>query len=401
MFKITTPLLFAFFFITTGLQGQLWQQKTGLGTNNGRHHPVTWSIGDYGYLLTGTKNSSTASKDFYRYDAASDTWQQLSDFPGAARSFSIGAAYNGKGYIGFGMMGSGAMLNDLWSYDTTSENWTQLASCPCQGRRHPTFSINEAAGKIYVGKGDNGNNNLSDWWEYDIATDQWTQRPNFPNVARHHPFHFSIGNYTYTGLGHGPNIYSDLYRYDPSDHTWQKMANAPGARVAGTQFSYDGYGFVLSGDGATHGATNPSIFWGYNPAADAWITLPPHPGISLWAPGSFIIDGILYFTGGQNRQNGNLESALWSFDLKTTMSTIEHPQLAFNVYPNPTSDELHIIAPQSLSKASVKIYSVDGNLVYERAFEEVINMESLSPGIYILELTSDSKAVSRKKVVKR
>ncbi|MDC1221183.1 hypothetical protein N8Z47_00785 [Salibacteraceae bacterium] len=45
-------------------------------------------------------------------------------------------------------------------------------------------------------------------------------------------------------------------------------------------------------------------FWQYDPADDSWLQMPSHPGISIWAPGSFVIEDTLYFISGQNRQTG-------------------------------------------------------------------------------------------------
>ena len=61
------------------------------------------------------------------------------------------------------------------------------------------------------------------------------------------------------------------------------------ARVAGTQFSYQGKGYILSGDGDNHYPLGVSEFWEYDPISDSWVQLPPHPGNSIWAPGSFVI----------------------------------------------------------------------------------------------------------------
>ena len=60
----------------------------------------------------------------------------------------------------------------------------------------------------------------------------------------------------YVGFGHGNTengnltIYNDFHRYDPVADEWTPLGDFPGeARVAGTQFAKDGYGYILSGDG--------------------------------------------------------------------------------------------------------------------------------------------------------
>merc|ERR1712232_693455 len=49
-----------------------------------------------------------------------------------------------------------------------------------------------------------------------------------------------------------------------------------------------------------------------------WHSLPPHPGFSRWAPGSFVLQGSskVYFFGGYDRQQQILFSDLWTIDLK-------------------------------------------------------------------------------------
>ena len=68
---------------------QTWEPMASLpgGASDARHHPITFSVDGYGYLLAGDVNGEE-SRDFMRYDALTDTWENLPDFPGAVRSFS-------------------------------------------------------------------------------------------------------------------------------------------------------------------------------------------------------------------------------------------------------------------------------------------------------------------------
>ena len=187
--------------------------------------------------------------------------------------------------------------------------WNQKASFPGDGRNHPAML--SVGNKIFVGCGSNANN-LKDWWEYNISTDSWIQRPDLPANESHHPFYFGIGDYAYVGFGHGiypgpgsnstgSYIYNDFYRYDPINASWMQMANFPSeARVAGTQFSYNGKGYILSGDGDDHGPLSSGEFWEYDPTNDSWNQLQSHPGGAIWAPGNFVIGCDVYFLLGQN-----------------------------------------------------------------------------------------------------
>jgi N-acetylneuraminic acid mutarotase len=397
--KNTFTYLFTLLILSlTGFSyAQTWVSKTGMG-NNTRHHPVTWTLNGFGYAATGTNPSNNPTSDFEQYNPTTDSWVSLPDFPGPARSFSIGGVYNGEAYLGFGA-GSTAPLNDLWKYDPTSETWEELSSCPCEGRQHPSFTVNENYGKIYMGKGNNASGNLGDWWEYDIATDTWTQMPDFPGTDRHHPYHFSIGDFSYSGLGHDSSpemARDDWYRFDPVDNSWDQMATAPGARIAGTQFAFSGKGFVLSGDAEYHEATTTSIFWMYDPDNDQWTVLDPHPGNSVWAPGSFIIDDTVYFFGGVDFIDLVFETGMWSADLNEVLSTDTFDKNEITLYPNPAQNIIYLTTNTPLENSTVKVYSMDGRQVISEPYTENLDISTTTPGVYILEVLHNNQKSSMK-----
>ena len=237
-------------------------------------------------------------------------WVQLQDIPFTGRGYSYGVAVGNKAYIGFGSTSNGQYPVDWWEYDMDNDVWNQKSNFPGDGRQHPAMvAVNN---KIYMGCGGNGNGNLRDWWEYDILTDIWVQKSDLIANERHHPFYFGIGDYAYVGFGHGSNpgpgsnstgsyIYNDFFKYDPINDIWTQMANFPSeARVAGTQFSYNGKGYILSGDGDDHGPLSSGEFWEYNPLNDSWNQLQSHPGGAIWAPGNFVIGCNVYFLLGQD-----------------------------------------------------------------------------------------------------
>ena len=179
-------------------------------------------------------------------------------------------------------------------------------------------------GFVYVGLGGGPNGDLIDWWIYDIAHDSWTQGPNVPGEHRHHPYQFGIDGKIYVAFGHGPDIYNDIYRYDPQTTDWTAMRVLPAeGRVAGTQFAYNGKGYVLSGDGDDHLSMETGEFWEYDPNTNIWTALPPHPSASRWAPASFVLDDHVYIIGGMSLTiGGNYEyvKEVYKYDLNTTSS---------------------------------------------------------------------------------
>jgi hypothetical protein len=115
--------------------------------------------------------------------------------------------------------------------------------------------------------------------------------------------------------------------HDPDANEWVEVASIPGApRVAGSEFTYKGYGCIISGEGAPDGSGNLAYwpnsvvqatdgqeavehrslptaeFFCYSPDYDKWVELPPAPGRSRWVPTTFIRDDYLYYLQGPIRQ---------------------------------------------------------------------------------------------------
>jgi N-acetylneuraminic acid mutarotase len=282
-------------------QAQTWTAVSSYNADS-RHHPITFANDRYGFVIAGNSGFGEYLEDVHRYDSQTDTWEQLADFPGGPRGFSYAVSDGEFAYVGFGSYAS-SFPTDWWRYDMTNNQWSSLADFPSGGRNHPALII--ANDKIYMGLGSNSLGNLGDWWEYDITTNSWTEKAEFEFGNRHHPFYFGIDGIPYVGFGHGNsvdgnfNIYNDFYKYDANTNSWIALSNFPGeGRVAGTQFSFNGKGYILSGDGDNHGPLDSGEFWEYNPNTDSWTSLNAHPGGARWAPGSFVINTDFYLTSG-------------------------------------------------------------------------------------------------------
>ncbi len=387
-------LIICLLLISQLIFAQQWEQKTNPPTSfDARHHPVTFAIDGYGYVATGQNQADQPLRDFYRYDAANDSWEELPDFPGTQRGFSYGvAADNGKAYMGFGL-NNNTRLKDFWEYDPATEEWTELASCPCVARYHPAMV--QAAGKIYVGLGSGSAGDLDDWWAYDIASDSWSQKPDFPAPGRHHPFYFDIDGKVYVGFGHrGSLIFKDFYMFNPNTNGWTQKANLPAeGRVAGTQFSYNGKGYLLSGDGDDHGPMPTGEMWEYDPTDDSWTSRTPHPGSSRWAPGSFVVDGTVYFVFGWI--NGENYEDIWGYDLSPDVSNNNIIETDIKLFPNPVSNRLIVETNETFD--TYRIIDTSGKLVAEGIWDSnEINVSELMNGVYSIQFFLGEKSKTKK-----
>ncbi len=371
----------------SSLSAQFWKERSPLpNPAEGRHHPVTFSIGEFGYVGLGS-TPTKYSDNFFRYDPKTDSWDELNLFPGGGRGFGIGVAYNGKGYVGFGYDERGNFQSDLWEYEPSADKWTKLKDCPGPARAHPALLALD--GKLYVGLGSGNGMDLKDWWEYDIDSNNWTQKLDIPGKARHHPFQFVIPPYLYAGMGHGgPVIYSDLYRFDPKNNTWKEMARVPKeGRVAGTQFEYNGRGYVLSGQGEDHDYLDTGEFYEYDAVLDAWKELPAHPGKGRWAPGSFVIDNKIYFTCGQD--DIKYYNDVWEFDF-TILSNENKKPGELNI--TSLTDDYLILKNAKIKLSELSVTDSYGNSVndqlrFENNFSEIlIYTNDLISGMYFIQV---------------
>ncbi len=396
--------LFSTILLLSGFIGaQNWEEKTA-HPGDGRHHPITFAIDSKAYLLTGSTDTEGVTNDFYEYDSGTDSWTPLTDFPGPARSYAYGAATEDKAYIGFGISDV-AYLDDLWEYDPVTGDWNELASCPCAGRAHPAFVIQDQ--RIFVGLGNNPSN-LKDWWEYNIATNTWRELTDLPGATRHHPFYFAAGGDVYAGLGHGAGVFKDWYRWDLDTETWDQMADLPAqGRVAGTQLNIGDRGFIMSGDGEDHGTMATGEFWEYDYQTDTWTELPAHPGVSRWAPGSFVIGNTVYLTSGEihsGNPNSGLKKDLWSFNLDaiSSVENLEELNAKITVYPNPTEQSLSINGLNFSNAVPLEVFDSSGKSVIRGELNNnTFDVSKLNPGLYFMTIMENDEVLARVKFMKK
>ena len=372
---------------------------------SGVHHPLTFSIGDFGYSVTGNmsfKDTVLYTKFFYKYNALTDEWIDMPDFPGLGRSYGVGLAYNGKGYVGFGIGAVGSAYKDLWEFDPVKETWKRLADCPCEERIHPAFVA--ANGKIFVGAGNNSAN-LKDWWEYNIETDKWTAKSEIPGPKRHHPFYFAIDSFAYVGFGHGDEringdvIYRDFHKYNVFTEKWTSLDTFPGEqRVAGIQFDSKGKGYILSGDGPRHLPMKTGEFWEYDPKLNQWKALTPHIGTrSLWAPGGFAIGDYTYLIGGEGELGiTNDVQRIRIHESVTNTKDDENQKFDFNVIIDENflllegldlnTATYNIMISSSTGQSLIKLNKINSNK---------LDIHNLSEGYYNITLSDEKHVVSK------
>ena len=79
-----------------------------------------------------------------------------------------------------------------------------------------------------------------------------------------------------------------------------------------------------------------------------------------------------------------------------------HPETTIEIYPNPARDYINIKWPPGLQadRFNVQIYSLQGSLIYRQYQDHPqINVSSIQPGIYILQVNTDHSATYTTKLI--
>ncbi len=83
-----------------------------------RRSAVAFSLGNYGYVVTGGKGS--AGNDCWQYDPKEDLWEEKYNFEGSGRLDAVGFAIGSRGYVATGRS-STIPFNDCWGFDPWEE----------------------------------------------------------------------------------------------------------------------------------------------------------------------------------------------------------------------------------------------------------------------------------------
>jgi N-acetylneuraminic acid mutarotase len=249
-------------------------------------------------------NGITRLRDFWRYDPLGNSWTQVADFGGTARSEAVGFAIGNRGYVGTGFQGSNS-FKDFWEYNPETNEWRQKKDVPGPPRITATgFGL---AGKGFLGLGLTSVA-LADFYSYDPTTDAWTKLPDFPGGGRYGSVAFTIGNMGYVGLGRNNSNGSQttIYPFNPTTGTW----GTPIATVSGLEgdgwssFTLGNRGYVGMGNGSNR-------LLAYDPAANIWSTKTNYPGQGTGFGIAFAMGNKGYMGTGVG--NGGSNNEFWSY----------------------------------------------------------------------------------------
>ena len=398
-----------------GFSQNTWKKESDI-PGDSRYGAVAFSIGDKGYL--GTGSSGANRNDFWEYDPSMNTWSQKANFGGTKRKFAVGFSIGNKGYIATGDDGSstyGGATNDIWEYDPNENKWTPKAPFPGTPRFGAVgFSIGS---KGYIGTGHLDPRlgdpafRINDFWEFDPndgPQGSWTEKNKIggsSGVPRAYAVGFSIGNKGYIGTGNTaltPAKQKDFWEYDPSADTWTRKSDFGGpARFVAFGLSIGLNGYIGAGD---IGGLNHFIhdFWEFNPESNTWVQKDNLPDSVNSALAAFSIgDQGFIGSGTYGKIPGKFTKSFWQYTPAVILSISEKPgksiQEDFSIRQNSGQISITSNIPDD---AEIDLRNLMGQVIQREhcAGNNTIklNSNSVQPGIYILDINYAHKHSSKK-----
>ncbi len=387
-----------------------WIQQSDFG-GVARHRTTMLSLGNKIYAGLGHYNGAGTNvlfDDWWQYDPATNAWTQKADYLGGICYHAAGFAIDDIGYVGTGRISEtgNTLVKDFFKYSPTTNTWTQITDFPGTGRRGAVgFSIGAYG---YVGTGTSSD----DMYRYDPSSNSWTQVASVPGGDRESAVGFELNGFGYLGTGFAYNFAwssTDFYKYNPSTDQWTPIADVgidpidgPIPRMEASAFSVNGKGYVLTGDNISSG-DNYKDMWELDPATDTWTRIDDFEGTARRYLSATALNGYGYVGLGTNGTNFK---DFWKFD--QTLSLIERnlDAISIHTFPNPCVDFVNfdIAWPEEISheKVNIRVHSLTGRLLYSGTITQgknTIAVERWPSGLNIYALYYEETLLKTGKII--
>ena len=252
----------------------------------GRSSAVGFSIGNYGYIGSGTPDGFTPLADFYKYDPSSNTWSQIPSLSNGTDTFprfdGVAFSFDTLGYVLTGT-DNNYYFGDVWSYSPTTNSWTQHPNMPGSQRARAITWVYNSLGYLLTGYTPGSTwaqgNACYDFWKYNPATDTWTRLrdiyntssgtydDSYTNIIRYWASGFVIkgtssGDKGYITLGSNGTAYTYTWEYDFATDLWTEKTPYEGtARNGAVGFTVQNRGFIATGISGSAGNSDCREFY--------------------------------------------------------------------------------------------------------------------------------------------
>lgn len=441
-------LLTGWFFVVKHAQRYGWRSRSDIPVlpSNRPAGKGAWLVSEpQAELVFGAKGNK--SRDVHVYDPDVDNWTQRSPVPAGreGKPFGKGAAgcSDGQGLL---YLTKGGNTSGFWRYSTATDSWQQLADVPLGTTRLkvkdgtglafvPADTMegpgDQSAGFVYLLKGQKG-----DFFRYNTARDSWeTGLVSAPSQAGK----WAAGSWLVTDGATGIFAHKAkshvLYRYDLKGNSWTQAASGMPllSRWTGrAKKSKDGGCAAWLGRSVyCFKGGNTQEFWEYRPAKDSWYELDTIPSVGTSGKRKRVKAGaaMVGLRGLVYALKGNKTAEFWMYVFPPENSAKSGPALQdgvlasgrgaerskdqgtewLRVGPNPVAGGIARVSCRVSSTGPVTLQILDpaGRVRIQQARSSGqtgsfdIDMRSLCPGVYLVQLVASGEVRTAKLVLQR
>lgn len=202
-----------------------------------------FSYGPYAYGIAGDKRVGMININTGQF-----RW--MAPFPGITSYLVTAVTIGSDGYIlGGSFAGTDAPSRDqYWKYDIIRDRWTDLGGLPRGARSGSTAFV--VGNKIYYGHGYQGTskhdgNYRSDWLELNPSNNTYNVLANFPGAPRAWVHGFVLNDKIYLGWGGSrQEEFNDFWEYNPAENRWREKTKLGYIRYK-QEFAIDNSGYIV------------------------------------------------------------------------------------------------------------------------------------------------------------
>ncbi len=279
-------------------EAETWSQIDGIASRRTEAVAISITYSDKNgkpetkaYMGTGEDFSGNNKyDDWLEYNEFANKWEPTTSYASFPKELSSAVAFSigNKGYVGTGSSSNNIQLSTFYEFNPLSADsiggkpWKTIADIGnnTQYRRDNAVAF-VISDRGFVGTGELNGEYYDDLWMFippeGLNNAYWIKRTDFPAPPRTEAVGFNIEQQGYVGLGYNGTNIRDFYRYDPYNDVWFECANYkfgphldPEIHVQyvrnATGFSIGDKGYVGTGyHGENEYPKYSNEFWVYRP----------------------------------------------------------------------------------------------------------------------------------------
>ena len=393
-------LLLVFLFVNHAHGQAVWEAMSSV-PGAGRYWAASTGNSTHAYAGTGRLQFSGTNNtvaDMYAYEAATDTWSAIPDYPAGVREGMDGFTIGERIFFAFGSPFI-QFTRTVYEYLPATGTWTQHPDVPGIGF---AYSHGFVVGDTYYIGPENGTNNV---YAFNGTTNTWSTVASFPGGDRRAQCAFAANGKGYLGMGAGvfSGVFGDWWEYDPVADAWTAVADIFPVADQASATAVGNVGYVYNTGGSGLGGRQ---LFRYDAVADLWVDDAQLPTDRIANGSCFSIGGHGYLVFGQKSLTGGNVSSneLWRFTPGTTGIAEEQAWQGVQVGSDLAGTVAVTVTDERAAAFQLELLDMHGRLMASRKITgmgRVALATDLPAGIYLVRLQQEDVVLARKVMVGR